>query len=120
MRRAAWIGGSALLICAAATALDIIWVDHAIAAAQEAPSIVCLTPAMRREAAAGTLPLHEQDRLVGMATNFNSGASRPDWSWHLRGAAVLLTYRTFWSRDRRRAIFSRVASQMRDCPNRMR
>ena len=120
MRRAAWIGGSALLICAAALAFDIIWVDRAIAAAQEEPSTVCLTPALRRQAVAGTLPLHEQDRLVGKATTFNSGASRPDWSWHLRGAAILLTYRTFWSKERRRTVFTRMASQMRDCPEGMR
>jgi hypothetical protein len=120
MRRVALIGTTALLICAAAATFGIVWVDRAIAAAQAAPSIVCLAPAVRREAVAGVLPLDEQDRLVGMAINFNAGTSRRHSSWHLRGTAILLTYRIFWSKDRRRTIFSRVASQMQDCPRSMR
>ena len=71
----------------------------------------------RAKIAAGKFPADRRDYLVSKSLNFNQGVPRSMAWWHLRGAAIQLTYVSFWSRGKRDEQFNRLASEMRDCPS---
>ena len=115
MRRIAAVGGFVVLVCAVATLVAVVWVNRALAAAIENPSPLCQTTEDRHRIVSGDFPLGRQDTLVVKAINFDQGVPRMAW-WHLRGAAIHLTYVTFWSPSRRVAEFHGLALRMKDCP----
>jgi hypothetical protein len=114
MRGIAVFGGFVALACGATALAAVVWVDRALAAVKESPNSLCVTAKDRDEIAAGAFPLSRQDTFVAKAINFHQGVPRMLW-WHIRGAAIQLTYVTFWSPSRRADEFNRLVSRMRDC-----
>lgn len=90
--------------------------DRALAAAQESPSSICLTPRYRTQIDNGTLPSAQRDRLVVRSIELQKGGDGSFGGWHYRAAFITWTYTAFWSRTEREEIFSRAASRMIDCP----
>ncbi len=115
MRRIAMFGGFVVLACAVATLAMVVWVDRALAEVKETPNSLCLTAKDRDKIAAGHFPLSRRDTFVAKAINFHQGVPSMLW-WHLRGAAIQLTYVTFWSPSTRADEFDRLVSRTRDCP----
>jgi len=115
MRRVAVFGGFVVLASAVAALAAVVWVDRALAAVKESPSTLCLTTEDRDKIASGDFPLGRRDTFVAQAINFHQGVPRMAW-WHLRGAAIQLTYVTFWSPSRRTDEFNRLVSRLKDCP----
>ena len=117
MRRLAYIVGIVAIIWAAGTLAMIVWVDRALAAAPRS-QVLCMAPRDREKIATGKFPSNRRDYLVSKSLNFDQGVPHSMAWWHLRGAAIQLTYVSFWSASKRSEMFDRLASQMRDCsPN---
>ena len=114
-RRIARSAAVLALFCAVAVIALIAWVDRALAATLRQPLVLCLTVKDRQKIASGSFPEDRRDVLVTKAINFRLGVPTMIW-WHLRGAAIHLTYVTFWSPARRLQTFSDLTSAMRNCP----
>jgi hypothetical protein len=117
MRRLAFIAGIVAIICAAGMLAMIVWVDRTLAAAPHS-QILCMAPKDREKIATGKFPSKRRDDFVSKSLNFDQGVPHSRAWWQLRGAAIQLTYVSFWSAGKRGEIFERLASQTRDCsPN---
>jgi len=116
MRRVTLIAGIVVVVCAAGMFTVVVWVDRALAAVPHS-QVLCMNQKDRQKIAAGTFPSDRRDYLVSKALNFDQGVPRSMSWWHLRGAAIQLTYVSFWSRGKRDEQFNRLASGMRDCPS---
>lgn len=117
MRRIAMVAVFIVVACTVGALIAVVWVDRALAGVKESPDTLCLTTRDREAIISGDFPLDRQDKLVVTAINFDQGVPRMGW-WHLRGAAIHLTYVTFWSPSTRTDAFSRIASRLKDCPQR--
>lgn len=115
IRRFAKVGAFVALACAVGVLAGVVWVDRALAAVHSKAGTICLTSKDRNDIAAGKFTKSKQDTLVAKAINFDQGRTRMSW-WHLRSAAIHVTYVTFWSPGRRRREFDLMTSRMRDCP----
>ena len=116
MRRIAAVVGFIVLVCAVVTLAAVVCVDRALAAVKRTPDPFCLTTKDRDKIIAGNFPLDRQDTFVARAINFDQGVPRMAW-WHVRGAAIHLTYVTFWSPGTRAEEFRGLVSRMKDCPS---
>jgi hypothetical protein len=114
MRRLAFIAGMVAIVCAVGTLAMIVWVDRALAALPRS-QVVCMAPKDRQKIATGKFPSDRRDYLVSTSLNFDQGVPHNNAWWHLREAAIQLTYVSFWSARKRSEIFDRLTAQMRDC-----
>ena len=105
------LGITALLLT---SVFAVLWVDRALANVGQ-PSPLCMAQSDRERIAAGTFWPDRRDYLITKSLNFQQGVPRNMIWWHLRGAAIHLTYVTFWSSGKRNEIFDQVTSRMRDC-----
>jgi hypothetical protein len=117
VRRFVIVGGFVVLACAVTAVTAVVWVDRALARVGP-DNTLCLAAKDHQRIATGNYPLDQQDVLVSKAMNFDQGVAGMTW-WHLRGAAIHVTYVTFWSPSSRTKEFSRIASRLKDCPARM-
>lgn len=102
------------IACAGSVLGMIAWVDGALSAASQNPRL-CMAQKDRQAISNGTFRLDRRDALVSRWVNYAQGVPRGAAWWHLRGAAIHLTYRVFWSPSERAGVFGRLASEMRDC-----
>jgi hypothetical protein len=115
LRRLALAAVSLLLASAAVAASAALWVERELAAAERAPPAACLPAAYRAVLAAGALRQEQKDALVSRAINRARGQPRSMMWWHLKGAAIHLTWTSLWPQERRRAAFARLAARMPPC-----
>jgi hypothetical protein len=115
MRRIAFTLGIVAILCLAGVLAAVFWVDRALAAAPRS-HLLCMARTDREKIATGKFPSDRRDYFVSRSINFDQGVPRTMAWWHLRGAAIQLTYVSFWSAGKRSEIFNRLASQMRNCP----
>jgi len=116
MRRITLIAGIIVVVCATGVFAAVVWVDRALAAVPRS-QVLCMNPKDREKIVAGRFPSDRRDYLVSKSLNFDQGVPRSMAWWHLGGAAIQLTYVSFWSRGKRDEQFNRLASGMRNCPS---
>ena len=114
MRRLASTAGIVAVVCAAGVLAMVVWVDRALAAAPRS-QVLCMAPKDREKIATGKFPSDRRDYFVSKSLNFDQGVPHDMAWWHVRGAAIHLTYVSFWSASKRSEIFNRLASGMPDC-----
>ena len=117
MRRIGISACAFVLLCAVAALAAAVWVDRSLAAVQEKAGTRCVTAKDRRKFASGAFPPRLQDIYVAKEINFHQGKTQAGW-WRVRGAAIQITYVTFWSANGRAGEFNRLTSRMKDCPPR--
>lgn len=115
MPRSGLIGLSVVLAVAAVTVGMVLFVNGALEAAPRS-KILCMDDGTREKIASGRMSQKAQDTLVSKSLNFDQGVPGNRLWWQVRGAAMQLTYVTFWTREDRNRVFARVASDMRSCP----
>jgi len=116
MRWIAIAAGVLLLAGAASTGGAVLWVSDGLRTMERDPAPECITPRDAARLKAGGFSADRQDGWVASALNFQMGTrSPPSLWWHLRGAAINWTYRTFWSDASRKAIFERFVARKRPC-----
>lgn len=115
MRRLAIILGIVAIPCLMGMLSAAVWVDRALAAAPRS-HVLCMTQTDREKISTGRFPPNRRDYFVSKSLNFDQGVPHSMAWWHLRGAAIQLTYVSFWSASKRTEIFNLLASEMRNCP----
>ena len=114
-RKIGWAAILLLIGVGFAVLAAIVLTNRALAAARQGPAALCLEHDEAEQIAAFTLPTSQRDLIVERSANFALGVPTSLW-WHLRGALIVFTYRTFWSEARRRDNFARIVPNMRPCP----
>jgi hypothetical protein len=114
MRRFGVIAASVALVCAALMAGAVVFVDRALADAPRTHQL-CFDKGDPERIASGRMTAEDRDAIVTKSLNFDQGAPQSRAWWHLRGAAIHLTYVTFWTSESRTRIFNRMASELRGC-----
>ena len=117
MRRLARVAVAVITVFFLIGVFAVLWVDRALANIGQ-PSPVCLAESDRKRIAVGTFWPDRRDSLITKSLNFQQGVPKTMLWWHLRGAAIHLTYVTFWSSGKRNEIFKQVTATMRVCPPR--
>ena len=118
MRRGATRFVITLIITLAVAALaSVVLTRRALAAAKDAPPVLCLDTNLMVQMRIGAVPLVKKDMIVAESANFAMRTRNgPSLWWHVREVIIHGAYRTFWPQESRAATFEQIASRMRRCP----
>jgi hypothetical protein len=95
-----------------------MWIATRIEAAISRP-VICLEENSRTMIARGSFPEDQRDTLVVKAAEFGGQAAAmpgvSHFGWHLRGTAILVGFRMFWTAAQRASAFQKVTEHMPAC-----